>query len=112
MPDGEYPSDWKKISEWINRRARGRCECTGHCALHRGIRCAERQGKKGLWMNGKIMLTVAHLNHYPPDCQDGNLLAMCQRCHLRYDQNLHRRHLRKHREERITQEVLPLGEGK
>lgn len=35
------------------------------------------------------MLTVAHLNHQPADCRDENLKAMCQRCHLRYDRDLH-----------------------
>jgi len=37
------------------------------------------------------VLTVAHLNHYPPDCRPENLLALCQTCHLRYDQVLHAR---------------------
>jgi hypothetical protein len=37
------------------------------------------------------VLTVAHLNHDGMDCRDDNLKAMCQRCHLRYDQELHLR---------------------
>lgn len=93
MPSGDYPDGWKHIADRIRKRAKGRCECTGHCALHRGRRCIEEQGQEGKWMSGKIMLTVAHLNHYPPDCRSENLLAMCQRCHLRYDINLHIRHL-------------------
>jgi hypothetical protein len=35
------------------------------------------------------VLTVAHLNHDPQDNRDENLKAMCQRCHLRYDRDLH-----------------------
>lgn len=46
------------------------------------------------WPEGEvpivIVLTVAHLNHDPADCQPDNLRAMCQRHHLAYDQALHR----------------------
>jgi hypothetical protein len=33
----------------------------------------------------KVVLTVAHLNHNPSDCDDGNLKAWCQKCHNSYD---------------------------
>ncbi len=32
-----------------------------------------------------IVLTVAHLDHNPRNCEVSNLKALCQRCHLRYD---------------------------
>lgn len=32
-----------------------------------------------------IVLTVAHLDHDPRNCDPSNLKALCQRCHLRYD---------------------------
>lgn len=32
-----------------------------------------------------IVLTVAHLDHDPRNCDPANLKALCQRCHLRYD---------------------------
>lgn len=32
-----------------------------------------------------IVLTVAHLDHTPENCDDANLLHMCQGCHNRYD---------------------------
>ena len=38
---------------------------------------------------GRIVLTVAHLDHQPENCSDSNLKAMCQRCHLRYDVKHH-----------------------
>ena len=37
----------------------------------------------------RVILTVAHLDHTPENVDDGNLLAMCQRCHLRYDRHEH-----------------------
>ncbi len=33
----------------------------------------------------KIILTVAHLDHHPENCEDWNLKAMCQKCHNNYD---------------------------
>jgi len=32
-----------------------------------------------------VVLTVAHLDHTPENCDEANLKAMCQRCHLAYD---------------------------
>jgi 5-methylcytosine-specific restriction endonuclease McrA len=88
-----YPKDWKAISQRIRARADGQCECAGECGLHRDHpgprRCTERNGEPAQWARGKVMLTVAHLNHTPEDCRPENLKAMCQRCHLRYDRDLH-----------------------
>ena len=36
-----------------------------------------------------VVLTVAHLDHQPENCDPGNLRAMCQGCHLRYDADHH-----------------------
>lgn len=32
-----------------------------------------------------IVLTVAHLDHNPANCDDKNLAALCQKCHNSYD---------------------------
>ena len=89
---GKYPKDWKRISLSIRERAGNRCDCVGECGLHGETgRCTERNGEPAKWAKGKIVLTVAHLNHTPMDCRDENLKAMCQRCHLRYDHDLHQR---------------------
>jgi hypothetical protein len=37
----------------------------------------------------RVVLTIAHLNHTPGDDRDENLKAMCQWCHLNYDQLHH-----------------------
>jgi transcription elongation factor Elf1 len=37
-----------------------------------------------------IILTVAHLNHTPGEDNDDNLKALCQWCHLHYDETHHR----------------------
>ena len=33
----------------------------------------------------KVVLTIAHMNHDINDNSDGNLKALCQRCHNRHD---------------------------
>ena len=81
----------------MRARSGGQCECEGQCGLHqdRGAgprRCRERNGEKAKWAKGKVVLTVAHLDAEGPlDCPDDRLRAFCQRCHLRYDRDLHRR---------------------
>src|SRR3990167_5136352 len=85
-----YPRNWPAISRHIRFvRAESRCECAGQCDLHHGRRCEERHGIKASWAKGRVVLTTAHLNHDPRDCREENLLAMCNRCHLRYDREHH-----------------------
>lgn len=84
-----YPKDWKEISLYIRERSQGQCECVDECGLHPWGRCIEKNGRKAFFANGKIVLSVAHLNHRPEDCGDNNLKAMCSRCHLRYDRGHH-----------------------
>jgi hypothetical protein len=80
-----YNDDWEKTSAQVRARSRGRCECTGECGLHRGRRCVERHGLAAKWARGKVVLTVHHLNGNKRDDRAKNLLAMCNRCHLRAD---------------------------
>jgi hypothetical protein len=35
--------------------------------------------------SARVVLTTAHLDHHPPNCDPANLRAWCQRCHNRYD---------------------------
>lgn len=87
-----YPDNWKEISLRIRTvRAAGRCECLGECGrgTHTG-RCPNRNGGRAYGTGSRVVLTVAHLDHTPENCDDTNLRAMCQGCHLRYDQDHHR----------------------
>lgn len=110
----KYPKDWKQISLRIRERSGGQCECEGECGLHRTTRgprrCCEMNGQPAKWAKGKIVLTVAHLNHIESDCRDENLKAMCQRCHLRYDVEHHKKNSAKTREAKKwkNQTALPL----
>jgi hypothetical protein len=116
----EYPSNWKQLREQAMARARGACECTGHCGLaHDGyapaaLRCHAPHDRriirdpdeKARWWFVEdapsqltrdgckvitVILTTAHL------CQDHtcgdleHLRMMCQLCHLRLDRYQHSR---------------------
>lgn len=57
----------------------------------------------------EIVLTVAHLDHQPENCEPGNLKALCQRCHLRMDVDHHRAtRARSLRAEMSTPDLLDL----
>lgn len=86
-----YPPDWPAISARIRfDRAGGRCECVGECgAGHAGRRCDAEHGKGHPITGSAVVLTTAHRNHRPEVCDDENLFAACQRCHLAYDRRHH-----------------------
>lgn len=86
-----YPANWREISDRIRfGRAQGRCECEGECGrgTHKG-RCPNIHGQPAYGTGSLVVLTVAHLDHVPEHCEDENLRAMCQACHLHYDREHH-----------------------
>lgn len=88
-----YPADWSTISLRIRTsRAAGRCECTGWCGAtpHETGRCEATNGQPHPLTGSKVVLTVAHLDHTPENCDEANLSALCQRCHLAYDAEQHK----------------------
>ena len=98
-----YPANWStEIRPAILDRAAGRCECLGECghdhaaenaAIHPGHmtngRCIARDRRGHPVTGSRVVLTVAHLDHIPENCDPENLRAMCQRCHLAYDRDHH-----------------------
>lgn len=76
-------------------RADGRCECEGECnqrldaaSRHTGP-CEARHREPHPATRSTVYLTVAHLDHTPENCTETNLKAMCQACHLGYDNEHH-----------------------
>lgn len=56
----------------------------------------------------RIVLTVAHLNHTPEDCDLSNLKALCQRCHNRYDAATRARGIKeRERDKRAGADLFP-----
>ena len=61
-----YPDDWDEISTRIKEKAGWKCEV-----------CQAPHGPP------PCVLTTDHLDFNPANCSDDNLMALCQRCHLR-----------------------------
>lgn len=108
-----YPDNWAtEIRPSVLARAHNSCE---KCKAPNGeVICREMDGSTYMLMNGMVfdaetgdalgwvrgseypagrfitvVLTIAHLDHQPENCDPANLRAWCQRCHLRYDQAHH-----------------------
>ena len=103
-----YPKNWRQIRAAILDRARNRCEFCGipnYAYKSRKTNAwTEDAGQAETWaMEGervtKIVLTIAHLDHTPENCDSDNLRALCQRCHLNYDIKHHRQTFYKTRKE-------------
>jgi len=121
-----YPKNWKEISLFIrNERASGKCEfcgiqnySIGHWVGDRFIKSDE--AFEAMNTNGvdlyesipieknfvKVVLTVAHLDHNPTNCDYSNLRALCQRCHLTYDAKHHATSARKTRDKKYGIQYL------
>ena len=54
----------------------------------------------------KIVLTIAHILPDKMNCEDSNLVALCQRCHLNYDREHHMKNARETRNKKKKQ--IPL----
>ena len=101
-----YPADWQQIRARILARAGDRCERCGvpnHTWVHRLAACPERwvranplpveAARLELRPSVRIVLTIAHYpDPEPENCDEGNLLALCQRCHNLLDAPLRWRH--------------------
>lgn len=80
MQRDKYPPDWEKISLAVREDAGQKCEF-----------CGARNRKAHPTTGSRVVLTVAHLDHNPQNCDRDNLRALCQKCHLAYDRDLHTR---------------------
>jgi 5-methylcytosine-specific restriction endonuclease McrA len=61
-----YPEDWQKISKRIKDQTGWKCECCGH-----------PDDKP----SGHVLM-AHHLDGNPQNCEDWNLAALCESCHL------------------------------
>lgn len=75
-----YPKHWKAIRAAILERAGNRCE--GSPAWPD---CRAANGAPHPVTGSRVVLTIAHLDHRPQNCDPANLRAWCQRCHNAYD---------------------------
>ena len=68
MVSGGYPDDWDVIAANVKEAAGWICEHCGH--VHE--------------VASGYVLTVHHLDGDKSNCADDNLVALCQRCHLHW----------------------------
>jgi hypothetical protein len=112
MDRKRYPKNWDEISRRIRTRANGRCEW---CGVEAGKpRDYEQKGPC-------IVLTVHHIGvpkpdgmpgdpHDKMDCRDENLVALCQRCHLRADLPIHMAHAKATRQRKAAERRQESGQ--
>lgn len=121
----EYPPNWKtEIRPAVLARANNCCEDCGapnHQLIYRLEKgksdwalAPEGHEADAMFIDGikftKIILTIAHLDHdkLNHNVSLDRLKALCQRCHLLYDKNLHasnRKYGRKHRQNNFKLEL-------
>jgi len=77
MDRTKYPADWDAIAREIKEQTGWKCE---QCSL-------QRRYPDEKFDTHKRTLTVAHINHVEMDCRPENLVALCPKCHLAYDQD-------------------------
>ena len=70
----DYPKNWKDIRKLVLQRAGNKCEL-----------CGAKNKEKHPVTGSKVVLTIHHINSDKSDNRACNLIALCQRCHLRLD---------------------------
>lgn len=75
-----YPADWQTIRDRVIARAGNCCEGSPKFPA-----CRAPNAKPHPVTGSIVVLTVGHLDHTPENCDEANLRAWCQRCHLNYD---------------------------
>ncbi|HMN89070.1 MAG TPA: hypothetical protein PKD70_06360 [Saprospiraceae bacterium] len=95
-----YPKDWQQIRKRILERAAHKCEGCGvpnYSLVERDTRLVKAQTESYAQARKEkkkhssviiIILTVAHLDwdEWNDKIEDDRLKALCQKCHLKYDQ--------------------------
>lgn len=87
----QYPSEWETLAHACKQRAGWQCE---HCGIAQYAQATSAKGTPYL-----IYLHAAH-KHHDKDNPQPELIALCIRCHVRYD------HDHKQREARVRLERL------
>ena len=74
----DYPDNWKWLSKQVRKRNDNKCEL-----------CDAENGKPHWKTGSKVVLTVHHIDGDKKNNSERNLIALCQRCHLRLDLEKH-----------------------
>ena len=88
-----YPENWQEIRAEVQARSGGFCEGSPKYKY-----CRAQHGQPHPITKSIVVLTVAHLDHNPANCDMDNLRHWCQRCHNTYDAK-HRAETRRKKKE-------------
>lgn len=93
-----YPQNWEAIAYQVKQEAEWRCEECGRECRRSGEPVTDFVERiqtarvsecpvvaEFLEKPTRFVLTVAHLDHRPENCNRSNLKALCAPCHCRYD---------------------------
>ena len=94
-----YPPNWDAIATGIKVEVNWCCEFCGRACIRPGEPDEEFCDRISTTANldecpdvadfrafpRRWMMTVAHLDHVPGNCDRANLKALCNPCHCRYD---------------------------
>lgn len=103
----DYPANWKtELRPAVLARAGNRCEGSPQYPT-----CRAENGQPHPVTGSRVMLTIAHKHGTSKMTQDlRDLMALCQRCHLTYDIEVHVRNAAETRRlRRIEAGQLALG---
>ena len=84
-----YHPNWREISLLVRKNAGFRCEL-----------CPAGNGEYHWKTGSKVVLTVHHIDSDKKNNSKHNLIALCQRCHLRLDREKHIKNGKAKREEK------------
>lgn len=100
----KYPTNWhSEIRPSILARAKNCCE---FCGVPNYSRLFVKRKKAGVVIEigtSRVVLTIAHLDHDITNNAPENLRALCQRCHLKYDQAHHAESRKRNRQRKVEQ---------
>jgi 5-methylcytosine-specific restriction endonuclease McrA len=78
MDKKNYHPSWDLISKAVRLKANDKCEL-----------CHADNGENHWFTGSKVVLTVHHIDRDKKNNSRQNLIALCQRCHLRLDLEYH-----------------------
>lgn len=81
-----YPGGSIRSPEWLEFRAQ-LLERAGNCCegTPQHPECRAENGKPHPETGGKVVLTIAHMDHDETHMDEDRCRALCQRCHNRWD---------------------------
>lgn len=97
-----YPKNWDELAAACKERAGWKCE---QCGIAHGTELiGEKRGNAY-----KVRITAAHIDH-DPENPNPRLMALCEKCHLRYDRYLHGANARRTHYRKIVEAMKNAGQ--